>query len=321
MSQHLRELEPFLRQLGINPNNISSIAQLNGGASSSCVYRLEVEAKGMVLKFTSSDTPPYVYQRAVREYQMYSCFAGWLPQLRPELLAAVHDNGGIALLLSEYIVPARERWTLEWLRLVLDAICEVHASLWSSTNRLSEYHWLRRPASSTVSSEDKTSALQLWQQLLQRVDGCGTETMALLERLIQDIDCLLHIESEFPKCLCHGDFHAGNILTTIDGKVIISDWQEVGIGRGPEDISFFLQRAQHSGFAYSRDEVIALYTALLNEKIPAPVSQTQVQRIISASDLVVMLLHWPFYLQQASANTVQGFTDRIEQSAGFLGLM
>ncbi|MBO8162028.1 MAG: hypothetical protein H0Z24_10415 [Thermosipho sp. (in: Bacteria)] len=84
---------------------------------------------------------------------------------------------------------------------------------------------------------------------------------------------------------------------------------------------FVCQRAQHSGFCFSREEVINTYTALLNEKVSQQVSQAQVYRIITASDLVVMLFHWPFYLQQASADIILGFLHRIEQSANALDLL
>jgi thiamine kinase-like enzyme len=44
-----------------------------------------------------------------------------------------------------------------------------------------------------------------------------------------------------PMNLCHSDFHPENFLT--DGhNLIICDWQEIKIGRGIDDIAFFVSR-------------------------------------------------------------------------------
>jgi aminoglycoside phosphotransferase (APT) family kinase protein len=52
---------------------------------------------------------------------------------------------------------------------------------------------------------------------------------------------------DLPACLIHGDLHAGNLLRDAEGASVWADWQEVGIGQGPEDLALLWQRAEFDG--------------------------------------------------------------------------
>jgi len=36
--------------------------------------------------------------------------------------------------------------------------------------------------------------------------------------------------------LVHGDFHPANVLIRGDGQLLIVDWEQVGVGSGPQDL-------------------------------------------------------------------------------------
>lgn len=58
------------------------------------------------------------------------------------------------------------------------------------------------------------------------------ELMALAERLCVDLPTV-------GKCLCHGDFHPGNILVE-GGKPVVIDWEYASVGDRFDDIGLFL---------------------------------------------------------------------------------
>ena len=70
----------------------------------------------------------------------------------------------------------------------------------------------------------------------------------LLAPLWSRFDRLDAALTELPVCLRHGDWHLGNILIDPADRFVWIDWQEVGLGHGPEDLALLWQRAEFGGF-------------------------------------------------------------------------
>jgi aminoglycoside phosphotransferase (APT) family kinase protein len=117
----------------------------------------------------------------------------------------------------------------------------------------------------------------------------------------------------WPVALCHGDCHRDNFLRDNQGNLVWADWQEVGVGAGPEDLSFFWQRAAAAGDALPVEQMLVIYHERLQAQTGAAISLPAVQRVARASELRTTLLHWPFYLQQASVAQIVRLLQRIEQ--------
>lgn len=83
--------------------------------------------------------------------------------------------------------------------------------------------WLRRP----VERRPDATARELW----------TADELALLDTR----------PAALPDCLVHGDVHAGNLLQDDAGALVWTDWQEVGVGPGPEDLALLWQRAEFDG--------------------------------------------------------------------------
>ena len=77
--------------------------------------------------------------------------------------------------------------------------------------------------------------------------------MALVDRLVPRLDRYLRSRPQ-PWTIVHGDFRADNLLFGGD-RVVVVDWQTVGLGPGPGDLSYLLgasltpddRRAQEAG--------------------------------------------------------------------------
>jgi aminoglycoside phosphotransferase (APT) family kinase protein len=137
---------------------------------------------------------------------------------------------------------------------------------------------------------------------------------------VAHIAALDAILAAFPVTLCHGDCHIGNLLRDERGNLVWADWQEVGLGRGPEDLSFLLQRAAHDGGSIPWEQTVAIYQRHLQAHIGELVPLADIQRTMDASELRTELIQWPFYLQWASIEQVSRMVNRIQSLAGQFGL-
>ena len=69
--------------------------------------------------------------------------------------------------------------------------------------------------------------------------------MALVDRLVPRLDAYLRARPQ-PWTIIHGDFRADNLLFGGD-RVVVVDWQTVGLGPGPSDLSYLLGASLTAG--------------------------------------------------------------------------
>ncbi len=127
---------------------------------------------------------------------------------------------------------------------------------------------------------------------------------AWIRRLLAQIQAVNNIIQSLPLTLCHGDCIPGNVLRDADGQFVWTDWQEVQLGCGPADISFFLQRASSDGPTVPHDAAIATYHASLQEHLNQPLDLASIHRAVDASELWTRTLYWPAYLVDASESAL-----------------
>lgn len=118
-----------------------------------------------------------------------------------------------------------------------------------------------------------------------------------------------------PVTLCHGDCNTGNFLRDSSGAWLRADWQEVGRGRGPEDLAFLFQRASFDGGIAPHTEAITAYHQRLEAETGERIPVATIQRVLDAAELWTRLLHWPAHLAQASPEQLATMLQRINHLA------
>jgi aminoglycoside phosphotransferase (APT) family kinase protein len=137
----------------------------------------------------------------------------------------------------------------------------------------------------------------------------------LINELLTRIKDVASVTQSFPLTLCHGDCHIDNLLEDSFGNLIWADWQEVGLGYGPEDLSFFFQRARASGGKPPYDKMIDIYRSSIEAAIDERIPIDSIQRVMDEFELRTRLLHWPAYLIHAPEEIVADTLHRIEKLA------
>jgi aminoglycoside phosphotransferase (APT) family kinase protein len=319
---HGEFIRACLARMGRSRDDLRQYERLQGGVSGSGTYRLVLASEAVILKVTAADREPFIVERARREAEFYRRLADRVPVRVPRPLAvAIDDDFGICLMLSRHpACPPAPAWReAEFLR-AGEELGRLHAAFWDRIERLAEYRWLRRrqPAELPV---EVAQARRYWQELweIDRFRVVLTpQCRQRIDRLLERIEAIEQAVESLPPTLCHGDFHSGNLLDDGRGGFIWADWQEVGLGPGPEDLSFFIQRASFAGASVPVEGMIRAYQQSLEAASGRVIPAASLQRVMEGAELRTRLLHWPAYLKQASEDSLAGIMDRIDQLAGSL---
>jgi aminoglycoside phosphotransferase len=251
--------------LGVHgePTAVHTVA---GGASGAAVHRVTVGGRDVVLKVASGPDR----QGAGRELRFYRELAHRVPVLVPKLLAGVEHADGTCLLL-ESAGAAPTKWS--WVDLAAE-LGGLHR------NRPAAWSWVKTPH--TATNTELAAAERFWQ-----AQGYGP----LLAPVWSTFGSLAAAVARLPTCLQHGDCHLGNILVDPADRYVWIDWQEVGIGHGPEDLALLWQRAEFNGLTPPREAMRTAYAR--GRAIPADAT---LRMATIAAELTMLLLSWPFHL-------------------------
>lgn len=296
---------------------------LSGPHSGTHTYLVRRASGDLVLKIADADAPDHVRARALREARFFAELAPRLPLRTPRLLAATTDGAVVLLFAAHRPTPPAPRWPLAWYDALAADLADLHASFRDNA-ALDQLDWLK-PAAAGTAPEPIEAAQAAWVDLLRQehlADLLPPTVMSRLERLLHSMAAVDRACRALPTCLCHGDCHAGNLLLdseVSDGRFIWADWQEVGRGRGPEELSFFVQRAMTDGAAVLEAQLVAAYHQRLAARVGA-VSVDGVETVVRASELRTRLLDWPHYLAHLPPGATALSLRRILDAAARLGI-
>ncbi len=314
-------LAQSLAALGTDADQLFGYDLLAGGASGAYAYRLSFPPGNRFLKVTRPESPAYLLERARREILFYRRLASEVRISVPSVIASRFDKAIGACLLLEAYEPSPEpaAWTETRYIQAAEQLGRFHSAFWGKGRELSTLGWLRRV--DALKDGEIRQAYTYWERL--RAEGrfetiltpeCYRWVLGMLGR----IHAVGTGPSSFPVTLCHRDFHIDNILADHGGGMVLADWQEVGPGRGPEDLSFFLQRASFSGGTVPGGEMIEAYRRTLAANMDEDVTVWDIRRVMDAAELRTRLLHWPAFLADASEHQLADLLGRIRVLAAGL---
>jgi Ser/Thr protein kinase RdoA (MazF antagonist) len=318
-SGHDAILAEWLPVVGHDPRRLQLYDLLHGGVSGSFTYRLHGFDAPCVLKVTVAGSAPYVRERAQREIAFYRALAGVVPVAVPHVLADAIDpvSGASALLLAAYAAPlAAQGWQEAHFLAFARQLAALHAAFWNATEPFASAPWFR-PYIETPPA-DVQAAAKLWQQLWHQPQFRAVfpaRRQDLLMRELHQIAAAPARIPDFPRTLCHNDCHMDNLLRDGSGQLVWSDWQEVGGGYGPEDLSFFFQRAAAAGATIPVDATTTTYHQHLTALTHTTLSLEAIQQHMRHYELCMQLMQWPAYLIHAAPAQVLAHMQRIEQLA------
>ena len=312
---HRQEIEYFLRRMQHSPEQLQHYHLLQGGISGATTYRLRMTDKELVCKITRTNSEPHVFARAFRELSFYLTLAPHLPVRVPEVVGYVQDERGIALLLTAYQPsPPASQWQEQHYLEIARQLGRLHALFWKRTTQLAQYSWLRTPEE-TDSVQQVQEATTQWQALQEDLRFAPVIPNSRFQRVNRLLSQMPQVESlliNFPLTLYHGDCHGDNVLRDGRGEVIWADWQEVGLGLGPADVSFFMQRAFFADGTVPHEAMLKAYHQQLEEQGVEGLPFALLQPTVDALEVRSWLLQWPPYLGYASPERLSKVLERVD---------
>ncbi|HEU5090627.1 MAG TPA: aminoglycoside phosphotransferase family protein [Roseiflexaceae bacterium] len=281
------------------------------GLSGAAVVGVERAGVPAILKLVPGAAPEHVRERARRERLFYTQLAPHLPIQTPELLAWHENAAGFALVLAHYAPSgAAATWTAAQWHAAAQDIAAIHAAWWGTIENSPYAGWLKA-APATPSAAQIAQARAAWHGLRSQA-----RLAALFKGANEVVEQALELCSasplvSLPLTLCHGDCHTGNVLSSSTGAHVWSDWQDVGIGVGAADLSFFWQRATADGALIELEELLHAYCDALDARLPEPPARANVEQAMQRSELHTRALEWPFYLRDAAPEQVQAQLERL----------
>ena len=294
--------------------DLGNVRLLAGGLSGSAVYRLDLAGEEVVLKVTLPSKDRGLMERARREAWFYRDLAPRVPVAVPRLLGLdVNATDGVVLLLAAHApAPRPDDWTKGDYVQIAEQLALFHATFWTNTAASDLPDWLRAEPPMTL-SQCQTAA-KMWRTLGERDDLRETFVpyRRRLERLLVEIPALDPRMPSVPATLCHGDCHAGNLVRGPAGEWIWVDWQDVRLGPGVDDLTFFWQRAfVLAATSPSYDGMLRAYGRGLETMGGVAMPREQFEQSLAWSELRSWLVVWPAFLGGLPAARMERVLQRI----------
>lgn len=313
-----------LTALGLDPETIVSATVTPGGIGSCDAYLLKM-ANGdqFVLKAQLPGSDPRSINALKREAKFCSRLANRLTISTPRVRTlSTNDRTGVILLVdySGASLPEAD-WSEALYIRVADDLGRLHSTFYGKSDALAGFNFLNR-RTLDVSSETAAHANDCWARVAgdpRFSDVVTPERLSAIRRWIESLETTQPLLAKIPQTVIHGDCHPGNVLQGENGALVWTNWSEVSVGRGPEDISFFYQRAEFAGGTVPWDAMITAYHASLQNALGQDISIDDIRRAAEASEWSVRLLQWPHYFDQASPKSVQSFLSRLDELSEVFG--
>lgn len=201
----------------------------------------------LVAKVPAADDTSRAAARLTRTYEIEASFyrdlAADLPVRAPVCHHAAHDPETDAyVVLLEDVAPAEQGDQLAGCSLIemsaaIDELAHLHGPRWGD-EMLLDVGWLHRSQPENIAGTAALVAQCVPAFLARYSDRLEPSTVALVERLAPRLgDYLAHRPGTCT--IVHGDFRADNLLFG-GSRVVVVDWQTVGLGPGAGDLSYLL---------------------------------------------------------------------------------
>jgi hypothetical protein len=204
----------------------------------------------------------------LRESRFYAELSAELPVRVPRCyFAASDDSGEEYIMLLENLVDggctfnnASTRYSLDYVRQVLDAFARLHAGYWCSPRFDTDLSWLEPPLQHEIALQLIARAMELHAADMPPV------FREMGELYLTQADAIHRLWTQGDPTLIHGDVHDANLFYDGDRPGFL-DWAVVARGPAMRDVGYFLagtltaeDQRESAGelLAYYRDQLLAL---------------------------------------------------------------
>lgn len=280
--------------------------QLTGGKSGAFVYDI---GGRYVLKqvYKAALENDELYEAYQKEAQWYVCKGAGLSCL-PEVLDLRNTKDEISILMKQYRVLSRQKMNMSLLQKIMRALALVH------TTKIPELLKKEQAGRQLLSQEQIRISADGWYAVLKEHPGIFDGRP--LEHIAETINKIISWHGLEENVLIHGDFHWDNLLMDDQGRIIICDWQGVGVGAASGDLSFFLGRLRGEGIQLKEQEILDIYGQEMRQISGKKITGEELYRHIQAANVITSFTCWYQYLQGSSEERVREIYGKMAADSG-----
>ena len=295
---HLKENKVF--------HNVDHVEKVNVGSGGAQLFMINDSGNEYILKTSSPNIDPSL----LKEYKFYAIKNSF--HFIPEIIHTEnHLDYGVIIVMKKYKTIKHEEWDYNLQLRAIDLCAKLNSMNKDKFTDLGiELNLVTLNGGFLKNSYDD------WKYIVNKHNG--DFDMEIVNDIYKNLDIVCPILNNGYQYICHGDFHPENILFDNDGNLIICDWQNIKIGKGIGDISFFIDRAIGFGINVNTDKLIEYYCMCLSKYTNSVIEKDILLKEKSAAALLSIFSFWAYYLKESDKERIFSFYDEMVNSFRYL---
>jgi len=288
--------------------HVEKIERIYTGASGAELFAIVAGGNEYVLKTASP------IGRHIADYQRECSFYELNRTLRlsfaPEIVYMEnHPEHGIIIVMKRYKSISHNEWDRELQFRAVDLCAELNSVPTESVSGLACF------VPAVIDPDFTQKSYSEWKTVLSQHRGEFDDL--ILDEIYKNICLVCPVLNSEPHYVCHGDFHSENILMD-DDRLMLCDWQNVGIGKCIGDISFFISRSIGFGINVNPDELLDHYCEMLSIKKAFEIKKSVLLKERYASSVLNIFSFWAYHLKKCSREKVAMYFDEMVKGYTYL---
>lgn len=288
-------VKDLLKQYGISKKQPIPVTN---GASGAFIF--DIDGKYIAKYAHKPEHDTKIYNMFVKEYDFYQKYSGKCYDFIPDVVFQTANQEEIFIVMQKYAAINHNEWNDSLKKQAMQLCARINSI---DTNIFSTMPQNKNDYGSDYDTYPLTVSFENW-RLLQNKFPEHIDA-SLLNAMYEDFNAINEYAEQLaiPKTLCHGDFHPGNFL--MDGnKLIVCDWQTVGISRGIGDVAFFISRGSDMGIPMNQNMLIEEYYESMLKITDEKIELNDLYKNVAATDFFVSFKFWAEYLQSSDKSRV-----------------
>ena len=292
---------------------VKGFNEIKSGASGAKVYEAETINGRFIIKHIQKDgcKSDDNWASFEREWRFYSICKDLKISFIPDLVfMSREENKDIIMVFNSYERIPHKQW-LPRMQLKAMDLCARLNSIDTGFAQKIGIEFKKTEAD----KESLDNAYQEWQYVLSSYGSRFGGNV--LKHIYENFDKICDIINAPPYNICHGDFQPDNILLNFNngkGGLVLCDWQNISIGKGIGDISFFLSRSKDFDIEIDEDALISFYCERLSHYTEKTIEKADMYRIKNASTVLASFIYWGFYLAGTDGERVANIYNEMAKS-------
>jgi thiamine kinase-like enzyme len=242
-----------------------------------------------------------MFDTYVREALFYQseCPKAYLPEVSDVQIS----EDEIVLVMKKYRNLDRNDFNDELLKAIAGVLAGIHSET------VPEFVIENDIRSNEMSENEISDCVKGWHSVLD--EHPGKFDGSLIDVVSVKINDIIKWHDSEIRHLSHGDFHWDNLLTDDNGRIIVCDWQGVGLRGASDDLSFFISRLGADGISVDAHTFLTWYAIEYNRLTGENIEADDLEKHIKAANVITSFRFWHLYLHGNDTERVREIYDKM----------